>query len=113
MRTGPSGRRRLLGGVDLVGRVGDDRWVGAVDVAKSVDLSRAVGELLHEDSQRPAIRARLSVMLGFEAPESVMPDTPAQRVDKELAWGIRRYLQALAQQLPAAAGESQRVAVRF
>jgi predicted ATPase/class 3 adenylate cyclase len=68
--------------------------------AALLKLDRWLGELLHEDSQRPAIRARLSVMLGFEAPESVMPDTPAQRVDKELAWGIRRYLQALAQSAP-------------
>src|SRR3984893_16972983 len=68
--------------------------------AALLKLDRWLGDLLHEDSQRPAIRARLSVMLGFEAPESVMPDTPAQRVDKELAWGIRRYLQALAQSAP-------------
>jgi len=59
-------------------------------------LDRWLGELLHDDPQRPAIRARLSVMLGFEAPETVMPDTPAERVDRELVWGIRRYLEALA-----------------
>ncbi|HVS47575.1 MAG TPA: AAA family ATPase [Candidatus Dormibacteraeota bacterium] len=63
-------------------------------------LDRWLGELLHEDSQRPAIRARLSVMLGFEAPESVMPDTPAERVERELAWGFRRYLDALAKEAP-------------
>jgi class 3 adenylate cyclase/tetratricopeptide (TPR) repeat protein len=63
-------------------------------------LDRWLGELLHDDAQRPAIRARLSVMLGFEAPESAMPDTPADRVERELGWGIRRYLEALAKAAP-------------
>jgi class 3 adenylate cyclase/tetratricopeptide (TPR) repeat protein len=63
-------------------------------------LDRWLGELLHDDPQRPAIRARLSVMLGFEAPESVMPDTPAERVDRELGWGMRRYLEAVAKAAP-------------
>jgi predicted ATPase/class 3 adenylate cyclase len=63
-------------------------------------LDRWLGELLHDDPQRPAIRARLSVVLGFEVPESVMPDTPAERVDRELVWGIRRYLEALANSAP-------------
>jgi len=63
-------------------------------------LDRWLGELLRDDPQRPAIRARLSVMLGFEAPEAVMPDTPAERVDRELTWGLRRYLEALAKAAP-------------
>jgi class 3 adenylate cyclase/tetratricopeptide (TPR) repeat protein len=63
-------------------------------------LDRWLGELLRDDPQRPAIRARLSVMLGFETPESVMPDTPPERVERELAWGIRRYLEALAKAAP-------------
>jgi class 3 adenylate cyclase/tetratricopeptide (TPR) repeat protein len=63
-------------------------------------LDRWLGELLHDDPQRPAIRARLSVMLGFEAAESVMPDTPADRVEREIAWGVRRYLEALAKAAP-------------
>jgi predicted ATPase/class 3 adenylate cyclase len=63
-------------------------------------LERWLSELLHDDPQRPAIRARLSVMLGFEAAESVMPDTPAERVDRELVWGVRRYLEALASSAP-------------
>ena len=68
--------------------------------AALLKLDRWLGELLHEDPQRPAIRARLSVILGFEVPESVMPDTPAERVERELAWGIRRYLEALARAAP-------------
>src|SRR3982075_474036 len=63
-------------------------------------LDRWLGELLRDDPQRPAIRARLSVMLGFEAPESVMPDTPAERVERELGWAMRRYLEALAKAAP-------------
>ena len=63
-------------------------------------LDRWLGELLSDDLQRPAIRARLSVMLGFEAPESVMPDTPAERVERELIWAMRRYLEALAKSAP-------------
>jgi len=68
--------------------------------AALVKLDRWLGELLRDDAQRPAIRARLSVMLGFEAPEAVMPDTPADRVERELAWGMRRYLEALAKAAP-------------
>jgi len=63
-------------------------------------LDRWLGELLHDDPQRPAIRARLSVMLGFEAPESVMPDTPAERVERELGWAMRHYFEALATAAP-------------
>jgi tetratricopeptide (TPR) repeat protein len=68
--------------------------------AALLKLDRWLGELLSDDPQRPAIRARLAAMLGFEVPESVMPDTPAERVERELAWGIRRYLEALAKAAP-------------
>jgi class 3 adenylate cyclase/tetratricopeptide (TPR) repeat protein len=63
-------------------------------------LDRWLGELLHDDPQRPAIRARLSVMMGFEVPESVMPDTPAERVERELGWAMRRYLESLVKAAP-------------
>ncbi|HYS02310.1 MAG TPA: adenylate/guanylate cyclase domain-containing protein [Candidatus Eisenbacteria bacterium] len=59
-------------------------------------LDRWLGELLLGDSQRPAIRARLAVMMGFETPTTGMPDTPADRVDREIGWGIRHYLEAVA-----------------
>lgn len=59
-------------------------------------LDRWLGELLVGDSQRPAIRARLAVMMGFETPTTGMPDTPADRVDREIGWGIRHYLEAVA-----------------
>src|SRR5712671_1768581 len=80
----------------------DDTGITLADErdAALLKLDRWLGELLHDDTQRPAIRARLSVMLGFEAPESVMPDTPAERVERELGWGMRRYLEALAKAAP-------------
>lgn len=63
-------------------------------------LDRWVGELLSGDAQIPAVRSRLAVMLGFVASSEGMPDTPADRVDKEIAWGVRRYLEAVAKGAP-------------
>ncbi|TMD09448.1 MAG: hypothetical protein E6J01_01830 [Chloroflexi bacterium] len=59
-------------------------------------LDRWLGELLGRDPQRPAVRARLAVMLGLETPTAGMPDTPADRVDREIGWGVRHYLEAVA-----------------
>ncbi|MDQ6877470.1 MAG: AAA family ATPase [Candidatus Dormibacteraeota bacterium] len=59
-------------------------------------LDRWLGELLAGDAQLPAIRARLAVMLGLLPPSIGMPDTAAERVDKEIGWGIRHYLDAVA-----------------
>ncbi len=59
-------------------------------------LERWLGELMGDDGQRPAIRARLSVMMGFELPAAVMADTPTDRVEKEIGWAVRRYLEAVA-----------------
>ncbi len=59
-------------------------------------LDRWLGELLTDETQRPAVRARIAVMLGYIASAEAMPDTPADRVDKEIAWGMRRYLEAVA-----------------
>jgi class 3 adenylate cyclase/tetratricopeptide (TPR) repeat protein len=63
-------------------------------------LDRWLGELMNDDPQRPALRARLSVMLGLETADSVMPDTPVDRVDKEIAWAMRHYLEAVARSAP-------------
>ncbi len=63
-------------------------------------LDRWVGELLAGDTQSPAVRGRLAVMLGLIASGEGMPDTPADRVDKEIAWGMRRYLEAVARGAP-------------
>ncbi|HVS49963.1 MAG TPA: adenylate/guanylate cyclase domain-containing protein [Candidatus Dormibacteraeota bacterium] len=75
----------------------DDR-----DVALT-KIDRWLGELLNDDPQRPALRARLSVMLGLETADSVMPDTPVDRVDKEIAWAVRHYLEAVARTAPLVA----------
>jgi class 3 adenylate cyclase/tetratricopeptide (TPR) repeat protein len=63
-------------------------------------LERWLGELLSDDPQRTALRARLSVMLGLETAEAVMPDTPADRVEREIAWAVRHYMQAVARAAP-------------
>jgi class 3 adenylate cyclase/tetratricopeptide (TPR) repeat protein len=59
-------------------------------------LDRWLGELLAGDAQLPAIRARLAVMMGLLPPSVAMPDTVADRVDKEIGWGIRHYMDAVA-----------------
>jgi len=64
------------------------------DIALS-KLDRRLGELAG-DPQLPAIRARLAVMLGLLPPSVGMPDTAADRIDKEIGWGIRQYLEMLA-----------------
>lgn len=63
-------------------------------------LERWLGELLTDDPQRPAIHARLAVMLGLETAGAVMGDTAADRVDSEIAWAARRYLETIARAAP-------------
>lgn len=63
-------------------------------------LDRWLGELFTDEAQRPAVRARIAVMLGLIASAEAMADTPADRVDKEIAWGMRRYLESVAAGAP-------------
>ena len=63
-------------------------------------LDRWFGEVLSDDPQRPAVRSRVAVMMGVETSAAGLPDTPADRVDKEIAWGVRHYLEALAKLAP-------------
>jgi class 3 adenylate cyclase/tetratricopeptide (TPR) repeat protein len=63
-------------------------------------LDRWLGELLSDDPQRPAMRARLAVMLGLETAETTMPDTPADRVEREIGWAVRHYIEAVARNAP-------------
>jgi class 3 adenylate cyclase/tetratricopeptide (TPR) repeat protein len=63
-------------------------------------LDSWLGELLADDPQLPAIRSRLAVMVGLLTPAVGMPDTVAERVDKEIGWGIRQYLDAIARKGP-------------
>ena len=74
--------------------LGDDR-AGA-----SRKLDRWLGELLGADPQRPAVRARLAVMLGLETADSALSDTPAERVEREIAWAMRQYIEAVAAGAP-------------
>jgi tetratricopeptide (TPR) repeat protein len=59
-------------------------------------FDRWLGELLAGDQQSQAVRSRMAVMMGFETPATAMPDTPAERVAKEIEWAARHYLDALA-----------------
>ncbi|HKW71850.1 MAG TPA: adenylate/guanylate cyclase domain-containing protein [Candidatus Dormibacteraeota bacterium] len=63
-------------------------------------LDRWLGELLPGDPQRPAIYARLAVMLGLETAGSVMGDTPTESVDGEIAWATRIYMESVARATP-------------
>jgi predicted ATPase/class 3 adenylate cyclase len=63
-------------------------------------LDRWLGELLADDAQRPAVRGRVAVMLGLVTSTEGMPDTPPDRVEREIAWGMRRYLEAVARGAP-------------
>jgi class 3 adenylate cyclase len=50
--------------------------------------------------QVPAVERRLAVVLGLEAAETAIPEVPAERVNFELAWAIRRQVEALAGEKP-------------
>jgi class 3 adenylate cyclase/tetratricopeptide (TPR) repeat protein len=63
-------------------------------------LDRWLGGLFEDAQQLPAIRSRLAVMMGLLTPAAGMPDTAAARVDKEIGWGIRQCLDAIARQGP-------------
>jgi class 3 adenylate cyclase/tetratricopeptide (TPR) repeat protein len=63
-------------------------------------LDRWLDEMLPADAERPAVRARLAVMMGLDQPSAVMPDTPAERVQREIGWAVRRYVQAVARAAP-------------
>ena len=74
--------------------IADDR-----DAALS-RLDRWLGELFSDDPQRPAVRGRVAAMLGLVSSTEGMPDTPPDRVEREIAWGMRRYLEAVAKGAP-------------
>lgn len=86
----------------LIEMVRQDTGIGLAD-ERDVSLMKLdgwLGELLSDDPQRVALRARVAVMLGLQTAESAMPDMPAERVEQEIAWAVRRYLQAIAQAGP-------------
>ncbi|HEY8732588.1 MAG TPA: adenylate/guanylate cyclase domain-containing protein, partial [Candidatus Limnocylindria bacterium] len=59
-------------------------------------LERRTGELLGGDAV--AVRARLSVMLGLQPIDQALAEVPAAEVGREIAWGIRHYLAAIARE---------------
>jgi class 3 adenylate cyclase/tetratricopeptide (TPR) repeat protein len=63
-------------------------------------LDAWLGGLFEDAQQLPAVRSRLAVMMGLLAPAAGMPDTAAARVDKEISWGLRQCLDAIARQGP-------------
>jgi class 3 adenylate cyclase/tetratricopeptide (TPR) repeat protein len=82
----------------IIEMLGSDTGISRADEhsAALAKLDRWLGELLAGDAQLPAIRARLAVMMGLLPPSIGMPDTAADRVDKEIGWGIRHYMDAVA-----------------
>lgn len=62
-------------------------------------LERWVGEMA-VPSERAAIAARLALVLGYQDAAVAIPDVPPERIDREMAWGIRRLLEAVAARAP-------------
>ena len=87
----------------LIEMLRQDTGIGLADErdVSLIKLDRWLGELLSDDPQRSALRARVAVMLGLETAESAMPDMPAERVEQEIAWAVRHYMQAITQAAPA------------
>ena len=63
-------------------------------------LEARVSGLIAGDADRRAVRSRLAVVLGLELPGVALPGVGADQLSAELAWGIRRHLEALAKQRP-------------
>src|SRR5258708_4816917 len=63
-------------------------------------LDRWLDGLFDAAPQLPAIRSRLAVMIGLMTPTLGMPDTVAERVDKEVGGGMRNFLDTIARQGP-------------
>jgi len=63
-------------------------------------FERRLPERAVAETEWPAVRARLSVLLGIETAAAAMPDVPAEMVNREIGWAVRRHLQALASVRP-------------
>ena len=63
-------------------------------------LERRLEETLGGDPQQPAVRARLAVMMGLLSATTAMPDTQAERIDREVGWAFRYYVDAIARREP-------------
>ena len=71
------------------------------DVQETDDRAAALAKVdarlatLVADDRRDAVRARIAVLLGLEAPNAALPTVPAERIAVELSWGVRQYLEAV------------------
>ena len=76
--------------------VRDDAGIASDDGRDTalVKLEHRASELLGGDAG--AVQARLAVMLGLQPAEATLPEVPAADVSREIAWGIRQYLAAIA-----------------
>lgn len=63
-------------------------------------FGRVVPERAGSDSEWPAVRARLAVLLGLETPAVAMHDVAPENVGREIAWAVRRHFQAVAASTP-------------
>jgi class 3 adenylate cyclase/tetratricopeptide (TPR) repeat protein len=82
--------------------VRDDAGISLED-----DRELAVGKLHQRLASLPipadqvrAVERRLAVVLGVEAADTAIPEVPAAQVNAELAWAIRRHVEALAADQP-------------
>ena len=66
-------------------------------------LEKRLSDLVPAAATRQALRNRLTVVLGLARPAETLAEVPAGRVDLELAWAVRQYLQAIAAQGPLVA----------
>jgi class 3 adenylate cyclase/tetratricopeptide (TPR) repeat protein len=63
-------------------------------------LHQRLASLPIPTQQLRAVERRLAVVLGVEAADAAIPEVPAARVNGELAWAIRRHIEALATEKP-------------
>jgi class 3 adenylate cyclase len=63
-------------------------------------VAERVAELFAADEDRRSVAARLGAILGLQPLDVAMPEVDAARVPAELAWGMRRYVDAVARSGP-------------
>ena len=82
--------------------VRDDAGISLDDDRETVigKLHRRLASLPLPPGQLRAVERRLAVVLGVEAADAAIPDVAATLVNAELAWAIRRHVEALAADSP-------------
>jgi class 3 adenylate cyclase/tetratricopeptide (TPR) repeat protein len=76
--------------------VRDDAGISSHDDRETAlaKLDARTGQLLGADTG--AVRARLATMLGLQRPEDALPEVVPAQVGREIGWGARQYLGAVA-----------------